>query len=686
MAPRRIGGHRRVKYRREIDGLRAIAVLPVVLFHAGITGFAGGFVGVDVFFVISGYLIATVILTEQRAARFTLARFYERRARRILPALAFVILVTAVCAWWMVLPVDFIDLAQSMMAVSAFASNVLFWKQSGYFDAAESKPLLHTWSLAVEEQFYLIFPLVLLLLARSGKRRVATVLGVGAVASLAVAEWGARHRPVGTFYLLPTRAWELLLGALVALWLLDRESTAGDTPTGTPTGTRSRRGTVAEVAGVVGLALIAASAALYGRTTPFPGLLALAPTVGTALLILFADPRTSVGRMLGSRPLVAIGLISYSVYLWHQPLFALVRLQSVAPPGNGTFLALAALSVALGALTWRYIERPFRDPTRIGRRGIFGFALGSTALIAGLGAIGVASEGFPRRYSLDPAVALTLRRIDRPCVDGPVRGPLEDWSCPLGPQEGEPTFLVAGDSHARALVDAFDQAARTRGVRGVLVTRGACTPFVGIYALRHDQAERNCHAMNESVLAYVRAHHIRTVILVARWSLYTEGGYDGKNLSFIGLTQSARGSKADSRAAFDEGLARTVATYATLGARLIVLAGLPQQQVAVEQAYYKLAGDGSEASTAQLLRVSVPVAEHHRLQRWAAERFARYDGHPGGLQVASLDSLYCGAQVCPIGEARHSLYTDAEHFSTVGALRAVPALAALIPAPPAGSR
>ena len=292
-----------LKYRGEIDGLRAVAVLPVILFHAGFGLFGGGYVGVDVFFVISGYLITTILLSELQAGTFTLVGFYERRARRILPALFVVMLVTLPFAWLWLAPAEMQKFCNSLIGVSLFASNVLFWRESGYFDSsAELKPLLHTWSLAVEEQYYLFFPLLLMAAWRLGRRRIAVMLAVLLAASLVVAEWGLRRDPTAAYYLLPTRGWELLIGALAALVLSAR---AGESGALVPP-----RAWMGQVASLAGFGAIAASVLLFDRSTPFPGLYALLPTVGTALVILFATPQTSVGAILGSRFFVGVGMLS----------------------------------------------------------------------------------------------------------------------------------------------------------------------------------------------------------------------------------------------------------------------------------------------------------------------------------------------------------------------------------------
>ena len=368
-------------HRREIDGLRALAVLPVILFHAGFSTFAGGFVGVDVFFVISGYLIAGIIRSELDAGKFSLAAFYERRARRLLPALFFLLAVCIPVAWFSLLPSEMESFAKSLASVTLFSSNILFWRQSGYFDtAAELKPLLHTWSLAVEEQYYCFFPVAMLLLWRRGQRWLNIGLLVGLFTSLAVAEWGARYNASAAFFLLPTRGWEMLLGAVAATW--------------SQGGQRQRWSRqVREVGGWAGIALIGLSIFAFGRTTPFPGLYALVPTLGCALIILCASQETSAGAFLGHRWLVSIGLVSYSAYLWHQPIFAFARLRGLSHSNLVPFALLSLAALAIGYLSWRFIEAPFRNRDAFSPKTIAISAGIGSALFFSLGCYGVWKKG-----------------------------------------------------------------------------------------------------------------------------------------------------------------------------------------------------------------------------------------------------------------------------------------------------
>lgn len=374
-----------MQYRKEIDGLRALAVVPVILFHAGVQGFSGGFVGVDIFFVISGYLITSIIIAELETGDFTITSFYERRARRILPALFFVMLLCLPLAWWLLLPHELVAFGRSIIAVTVFASNILFWQESDYFATdSELIPLLHTWSLAVEEQYYLIFPILLLVCWKLGLRWVTAIIATIAAISLGLAEWGWRHDASGNFYLLPSRAWELMAGAGCALYLRYKPQP---------------NATLRQVFSLSGLGLLLISLIWLDDTIPFPSLYAIPPVLGTALIILFAQQDTWTAKLLSLPLLAGIGLVSYSAYLWHQPMFAFARLYYADEPGLLIMLGLTGLAFVLAMISWRFVERPFRQRQNYSRSQIFIMALvGSTAFI-GVALTFILLEGAPARFA-----------------------------------------------------------------------------------------------------------------------------------------------------------------------------------------------------------------------------------------------------------------------------------------------
>lgn len=438
-----------MKYRREIDGLRALAVLPVILFHAGFDTFSGGFVGVDIFFVISGYLITTVILSELEQGRFSIVNFYERRARRIYPALFVVILACFPFAWFWLLPSDMKDFAESLIAVTVFASNILFWRESGYFDtAAELKPLLHTWSLAVEEQFYVIFPLFLMILWKLGRRWILVFLLVISFSSLSLAQWASYAKPAAAFFLLPTRAWELLMGALAAFYLANPNRKVLDK-------------NLSEVCGLIGISLIFSSIFLYDKNTPFPGLYALAPTVGTTLIIVFVTQNTIIGKLVGHKFLVGIGLVSYSAYLWHQPLFAFARHRSIEEPSQNLFLLLSVLALVFAYFSWRYIETPFRNKNNFCRKKIFTISFVFSSIFFALGFYAQKNNGLENRF--EKVLSGDVGHIEfhqytdskyYDCEPDSVAENALHWEeflrCKQSKQ-GTPDTILLGDSHAEHL-------------------------------------------------------------------------------------------------------------------------------------------------------------------------------------------------------------------------------------------
>ena len=503
-------------YRSDIDGLRAVAVVAVILFHAGIGGFSGGYVGVDVFFVISGFLITQILRKDHEAGRFSILKFYERRARRIMPALLVLLLLALAGGYVFLLPFQFGDLGKSTLATLAFISNIKFWRGAGYFEgAAEFTPLLHTWSLAVEEQFYIIFPVVLGLVLRYRRRWLGPLVTVTGVASLLLSIVGVYLSPSATFYLIPTRAWELLIGAALALDLVPRIRSAA----------------AREWLAAAGLAAIVAAVLLFTPLTYFPGAAALLPCVGTALIIQAGREQPSaVARALGSKVPVFIGLISYSLYLYHFPIFVFARFWSAGELSAATTLACFVLTFVLATLSWRYVERPFRDPKRFTRNQIFGASIAGSAVVAAVSLAVVLGHGMPARFDARTlALAAGSDDFDAPsrqCINVALDATATDPACAVGaaPRGGMGGFVLWGDSHAAAMSPALDVAADRAGVAGTLVSFNACPPLLGVAAPRLSwKDQQSCLARNQALVERIRSDPaIETVVMTGFWSAYVD--------------------------------------------------------------------------------------------------------------------------------------------------------------------
>ncbi len=379
------------RYRPDIDGLRAIAVTAVILFHAHLFPFASGYVGVDIFFVISGYLIGGIILREVRSGRFSFAMFYARRARRILPALFTVVLTTCLAGWFLFSPLQFRGVGATATSALLGVSNISFFRFRDYFGPdARLHPLLMTWSLGVEEQFYLLFPFLVFAIGRWARGRTLAVLAVTSLLSFIASTWCTYTHPAAAFYLLPFRAWELGVGVILASTELTRGTGHGTTPPLPSTKIR-------QILGFSGLALLAVAIFAFNEATPFPGFVAVLPVLGTAALI---SARSSwVNRaVLSSRPMVLIGAVSYSWYLWHWPLMSYVRNVAFDEPAPPVMIITAAVSFCLAVLSWRFVEQPFRHGRIRVRPVLSGYAAALTVALAFPLAIKL-GQGFPGHVS-----------------------------------------------------------------------------------------------------------------------------------------------------------------------------------------------------------------------------------------------------------------------------------------------
>jgi len=474
----------------------------------------GGFVGVDVFFTISGFLIGSIILRQTSDRIFTFAAFYERRIRRIFPALFVMLLVSSVVACKYLLPIELVAFSKSLAAASFSVSNIYFWFQSGYFDAPASETLLlHTWSLAIEEQFYVFLPMLLVILHRFWARSINLVICLCAVASFLMSVYGAFRFPSATFYILHTRAWELLLGTILAL-------------EGFP---KIHSPVKRQIAGILGLILIAAALLRYHSWTPFPGLAALPPCLGTALIIAAGESGNNiVGRLLSLRPIVFVGLISYSLYLWHWPLIVFYKFGLNVVGGldhNQSQAMLFALSFILAVLSWRFVEMPVRSGAwRIDRRMLFGGAAVATFIVVLGSAILIEMQGMPSRFTQqarEVAAYLDIDPIDHrdqyrngTCFITSETATLRDYpvSKCLPDRPKQKKLLIFGDSHAAAMWWGFDQL--FPGVNVMQATASGCKPVLNQRPRQHVGCSE---IMNYILKEYLPFHKVDAVLIEAHW-------------------------------------------------------------------------------------------------------------------------------------------------------------------------
>jgi len=622
----------RIKYRPEIDGLRALAVLPVVFFHSELK-FNGGYVGVDVFFVISGYLITALIGAEMAAGAFSLRDFWERRIRRIMPAATVTVAASLLLGLFLMLPADFEALGESAIAQALLSANLYFYETTGYFERpADTKPLLHFWSLAVEEQFYLVFPFVLLALRRWSVRVKLKVVGAIATVSFALSVVGVWAFPQATFYLLPTRAWELAMGALLAL-------SGGRLPLPE----RARAPT-----GWMGLVMMLAPVAIYDADTPFPGLLAVPPCLG-ALLVIWgsAAEGSMLGRVLSVRPLVFVGLISYSLYLWHWPVkvFSHYWFTGLHSP-LAMRLAVVVVSFGLAWLSWRYVETPFRTRrVRVPMRKLVQGAVAASVVTMGAGAAIATGHGLPERFP-EEIVEYASAYEDRPQVEEAdlTIEAAEAGELPVlgnGEVRSGSTILLWGDSHARVVSPAVEAMCRQLGIRGYRASRSETASLL-------DWGSEDVRRHNDAIFRWIERERPTVVVLASRWEKALRTSED------------------------EESLRTTVERIRGLGVSVSVMRQVASQQKDIPKALARaeLLGDDVED-------VGVPVALHEKVTQRSNETIDRVEAAVPGLLVLDPIPYLSREERCVAQVDGRPLYYDYQHLTTFGAEQLTPMFAAL---------
>ena len=669
-------------YRPDVDGLRAVSIILVFAYHLGGTPFVEGWIGVDVFFVISGFLITGLIRGEIEEGHYSIVGFYERRIRRIFPALFIVTLFVSLVSWFLYMPPDFLQYGESLTASSVFQSNVLFWYQAhwagGYFHTdTHIKPLLHTWSLAIEEQYYLIFPFIMMALVRFCRPfrvRVAVIV-IGGIAALSVGmyftPWAATRDHV--FFLLPWRAWELMTGALLGLLARDRLAVP-------------RHPWLYDLLGVVGLGLIIWGAVGGAATTSPRGfLLSTAfPCVGAGLIILAGEGgrQSLVSRILALRPVVFIGLISYSLYLWHWPLIVFDRYYRDGDIGPLDRLVIVVLATGLAYLSLKWIETPVRRSKTLRRPVVFGAAALVIGVNFGFGGLVYLTDGLPGRLPADVvrlAEGANDTNVGKPgCATKTPAEIQAGQACVLRERSAQPPrFAVLGDSFAAAMLPGLAESAQRVGTQGVILVHDGCYPLPGIDT--HGPNAALCNQVLEAGLDYLRrTPSIQTIVVVSRWTSAIEGRRFGKADQWrITDSTSTQSEGEENPHVVERGLRRLA--DALPGRQLVMVYNVPEHQENVPRA----------TALAKYLGRPAPglaVTEFDAWQQRARAILRTFAAERSGVQLLDIGALLCDAQTCSGVRDGRSLYSDPDHLNRFGAVTISPIFdAALTPIQKASS-
>jgi peptidoglycan/LPS O-acetylase OafA/YrhL len=634
-----------IGYRSDIDGLRAFCIIAVIGFHVGLPGFAGGYVGVDVFFVVSGYLITLLLVAPSRLTFWQRLRdFYVRRARRILPALLVVLAVSTFLALVLFTPPDLRNYGRSVVFASALLGNVGAWLNGGYYTpTGRFTPLQHLWSIGAEEQFYLFYPLLLLAIGVFWAKQRSRLLAVLALCSFVVCVWASYRSPIANFYFLPTRAWQLLVGALVAT-ICCRHALS-----------RSMR----ELWALLGLGVLAFTVASYDATIPYPGIHAIAPTLAAAALLASgATHSTIVGKVLSAPPLVFTGLISYSLYLWHAPLLAFAEYYNIESLGTAGKSVLLILLYAIAAFTWAVIERPVRTRDVLPSTKGFATATGGVAVL--LSAIGIVlwqSAGLPERFAPElRALTDAVDRFDIPasdCMGVSLEQVREGNLCSFGPQESLKHVVIWGDSHAFALLPAYRWLADKHGARMHFASVGACRPLLGVKSARpFDTRHEYCVAFNEAMVRAVQRIDPHLVIFNAYW------GNPDQDL-IVADSEASTDGRSPFLVAFERVLSRTNVPHRSA---CIVLT--------VPGYDYPLPYALAIAQRRGLADDAVAMSRRDALIQYASvESDARSLEARHLVNVVDPKDVLCPRDTCELRTAAgEPVYRDANHLSIEGAL------------------
>jgi len=642
-------------YRPDIDGLRAIAVLSVVGFHAFPYYIPSGFIGVDIFFVISGFLISSIIFSKLDHNNFSIVDFYARRIRRIFPALLTVMLTCFIAGWFFLLAEEYKQLGKHIAGGSGFISNFLLWEESGYFDnIAETKPMLHLWSLAIEEQFYIGWPLLLIFL---WQRQVHYLCIIIAIISFATNIYFVNYNPIIAFYFPISRFWEMMIGGLLAWVKLYDYSWAKK---------------YKNIQLILGIILLVFGFIFINKNQKFPGYWALLPTFGSFFLISAGPNAFFNKKVLSSKILTWVGVISYPLYLWHWPLLTFLRIIEGGYIDHKITTYAIFSSIILAWATYRFVETPIRSSKNKKLKDLI--ILTVLMVIVGFGGFSCyQNKGYPlRQYNVRyESYSQTIKRTDRAteCFDIPFAySTTGNWFCKIGNPQSPPVIFAYGDSHALSLIPALEMYAQENNKTILFAGSSGCPPLIGVQSMRGeaDIKKNNCQKLNERIFQYVKKNNIKTVLLIGRWTYYT-GGTAQEDLNFISKDPLESISKENSCRAFEYGLDKTIKSYEEIGVKVLLVEDNPYQPWAPKNVLRK--SKGTDSSINQL---AVSTLDHLKTQSFPLNIFNKIQTK--NFIRINFDSILCNSNFCPLAIGGKFLYFDNDHLSIEGAKLVYPIL------------
>lgn len=638
-----------MKFRKDINGLRAFAVIGVLLFHFNASWMPGGFAGVDVFFVISGFLMTGIIFRGIEQENFSILNFYVARANRIIPALALLCLVLLVFGWFYLTPIEYKALAKHAASSIGFLSNFIYWTEAGYFDAAShEKWLLHTWTLSVEWQFYIIYPLILVAMRKFlSMKTMKSILIVGTVLGFIFSVIATYKLPNASYYLLPMRAWEMMIGGVAYLY---------------PFTLQENRKKLLER---IGLVLVVGSYFLISAENAWPGYLALFPVMGS-FLIIQAQRNDSI--MTSNIVFQKIGTWSYSIYLWHWPLVVIIY--TFALPEHYIYLGMA-LSILLGFLSYKYVEKinfPRSFPT------LLGYLKCKPIYIAGiigvLGSVIFTQDDKLRSYRMSPQqISFTdsMERRDYECFDKLYQHNSENEFCTI--TEGEKSILAFGDSHSYSLLPAIEQVAKENSLQLTYTGYSGCPPLIDTYpAGRKDQEEKSCYELNNKIKNSILGNLYDYVLLTARWTYYTEGDYKGEGMQLIYNDSDKDINQENSIKAFKSGVKNTFAEYSKSNSKIYIMLQVPMQDKKPDEILF--ASSKNKNINVDLLRKnSVSFDKHADFQKMTNDIIRKEASNFKNIKIIDPTSTMCNNDECSVGDEKSSFYLDNDHLSILGSLK-----------------